>query len=262
MLKVNNIEVMYSSVIMALRGVSLEVPDERIVALLGANGAGKTTTLNAIACLLKSELGDVTHGDIHFSDVRIDRKSPQEVAAMGISQVMEGRALYQHLSVEENLRLGAYLVRGKDSIKTQFEMVYTYFPALERLRNNTSGYLSGGEQQMLVIGRSLMAKPRLMLVDEASLGLAPILIEALFEVIGKINKERKIAILLVEQNANIALKIASHAYVMENGRIVMDDSAEKLRSNEDIKEFYLGMSEAGKRSFRDVKHYRRRKRWL
>lgn len=262
MLKVNNIEVVYSSVILSLRGVSLEVPDERISALLGANGAGKTTTLNAISCLLKPELGEVTHGSIEFDGVRIDRKSPQEVSAMGISQVMEGRELYEHLSVEENLRLGAYLLHGRDVLKKQFEMAYYYFPKLNKLKNKVSGYLSGGEQQMLVIGRSLMGKPKLMLVDEASLGLAPLLIKSLFEAINQINKEEKIAILLVEQNANIALKVASYAYVMENGRIVMDDTAEKLRNNEDIKEFYLGLGTSGKRSFRDIKHYRRRKRWL
>jgi branched-chain amino acid transport system ATP-binding protein len=190
MLKVNNIEVIYSSVILSLRGVSLEVPDEKVIALLGANGAGKTTTLNAISCLLKPELGEVTHGNIEFEGLRIDRKSPQEVAAMGISQVMEGRTLYQHLTVEENLKLGAYLLRRNDVIRDQLEIAFNYFPRLKDLRNKISGYLSGGEQQMLVIGRSLMGKPKLMLVDEASLGLAPLLIKSLFEAIKAIKSKR------------------------------------------------------------------------
>jgi len=261
MLRVNNIEVVYSSVILTLRGVSLELPERQIVCLLGANGAGKTTTLKAISGLLRTELGEITHGDIQLDGERIDGQSPQEIAAKGIVQVMEGRRLYEHLTTEENLRLGAYL-RPESETKKRLGLVWNYFPRLKDLRNNVSGYLSGGEQQMLVIGRGLMAKPTMMLIDEASLGLAPLLIKNVFEIIQKINAEERIAILLVEQNAQIALKIASYGYVMENGRVVLDGPSEKLRENEDIKEFYLGLSQVGKKSYREVKHYKRRKRWL
>jgi branched-chain amino acid transport system ATP-binding protein len=261
MLRVNNIEVVYSSVILTLRGVSLEVPDGQIVTLLGPNGAGKTTTLKAISGLLGTELGEITHGNIQIDGKRIDGYSPQEISAKGIVQVMEGRRIYEHLTTEENLRLGAYLRRERQTGR-RLDLVYSYFPRLKDLARNVSGYLSGGEQQMLVIGRGLMAEPRVMLIDEASLGLAPLIINNVFEVIRKINIEEKISILLVEQNAQVALKIASYGYVMENGRVVLDGPSEKLRENEDIKEFYFGLSQVGRKRYREVKHYKRRKRWL
>ncbi|MBW1886757.1 MAG: ABC transporter ATP-binding protein [Deltaproteobacteria bacterium] len=262
MLKVNNIEVVFSSVILTLRGVSLSVDEGQMVALLGANGAGKTTTLKAISGLLKTELGEVTHGSVLLDEDRIDDRSPQHIARLGIAQILEGRRIYSHLTTEENLRLGAYLTRSSTRKKTRMKMVYRYFPQLEHLRNNVSGYLSGGEQQQLVVGRGLMSEPRLMLVDEASLGLAPLLINNLFEAFVKINKEEKIGMLLVEQNAQIALKVSSFGYVMENGRVVLDGLSEKLLENEDIKEFYLGLGQERKKSYKDVKHYKRRKRWL
>ncbi len=261
MLRVNNIEVVYSRVILTLKGVSLEVPDGKIVAILGANGAGKTTTLKAISGLLHTELGEMVQGNIELDGKRIDGLSPQEISRKGIVQVMEGRRLYEHLTTEENLRLGGYL-RRKSETEERLNLVYTYFPRLRNLQDKVSGYLSGGEQQMLVIGRGLMAAPRVMLIDEASLGLAPLLIQNVFKVIQSINGEEKIAILLVEQNALAALKIAGYAYVMENGRVVLHGTSEKLKENEDIKEFYLGLSQGGKKSYRDVKHYKRRKRWL
>ncbi|MCX7838980.1 MAG: ABC transporter ATP-binding protein [Anaerolineae bacterium] len=262
MLKLNNIEVVYSDVILVLRGVSLEVGDGQIVALLGANGAGKTTTLKAISGLLWTELGQVTRGSIEFNGERIDRLGPEDIVERGIVQVMEGRRLFAHLSVEENLIAGS-LVRGNGRTKADLEMVYTYFPRLRDLRHRVSGYLSGGEQQMLVIGRALMAHPKLMLLDEPSLGLAPLIVREIFEVIQKINRQEKTSILLVEQIAQAALEIAHYGYVMENGRVVLDGPAEKLRDNEDIKEFYLGLTQLGERkSYREVKHYKRRKRWL
>jgi branched-chain amino acid transport system ATP-binding protein len=263
MLKVNNIEVVYMNVIQVLRGVSLEVGDGQIVAILGANGAGKTTTLKAISGLLKTEEGEVTDGSIDFDGKRIDRYGPEDIAAMGISQVMEGRRVLEHLSVEENLLVGAYRRKDRAGVKRDMGVVFDYFPRLKDLRRQTSGYLSGGEQQMLVIGRALMARPELMLLDEPSLGLAPLLVQEIYEIIQKINAEQKMAILLVEQNARAALGIADYGYVMENGGVVLSGPAEKLRDNEDVKEFYMGLSAVGSRkSYREVKHYRRRKRWL
>ena len=263
MLQVNNIEVVYMNVIQVLRGVSLEVGDGQIVALLGANGAGKTTTIKAISGLLKTEEGEVTDGSIDFDGQRIDRYGPDDIAAMGISQVMEGRRVLEHLSVEENLLVGAYRRKDRAGVKRDMEVVFDYFPTIKDLRRRTSGYLSGGEQQMLVIGRALMARPKLMLLDEPSLGLAPLLVQEIYEIIQKINAEQKMAILLVEQNARAALGIADYGYVMENGRVVLSGPAEKLRDNEDVKEFYMGLSAVGSRkSYREVKHYRRRKRWL
>jgi len=263
MLRVNNIEVVYMNVIQVLRGVSLEIDDGKIVALLGANGAGKTTTLKAISGMLKTEEGEVTDGSIEFDGRRIDRYGPDEIAAMGISQAMEGRRVLEHLSVEENLFVGAYCRKDRAGVKRDLEMVFDYFPKIKTLRHQTSGYLSGGEQQMLVIGRALMANPRLMLLDEPSLGLAPLLVEDIYEIIKRISADRKIAILVVEQNVRAALGIADHGHVMENGRIVMGGPADMLRDNEDIREFYLGLSAVGSRkSYREVKHYRRRKRWL
>jgi branched-chain amino acid transport system ATP-binding protein len=263
MLQVNNIEVIYINVIQVLRGVSLEVGASQIVALLGANGAGKTTTLKAISGLLKTEEGEVTDGSIDFDGKRIDRYGPEDIAAMGISQVMEGRRVLEHLSVEENLLIGAYRRKDRAGVKRDMEVVFDYFPRVKDLRRRTSGYLSGGEQQMLVIGRALMARPKLMLLDEPSLGLAPLLVQEIYDIIQRINAEQKMAILLVEQNARAALGIADYGYVMENGRIVLGGQAEKLRDNEDVKEFYMGLSAVGSRkSYREVKHYRRRKRWL
>jgi branched-chain amino acid transport system ATP-binding protein len=263
MLQVNNIEVIYINVIQVLRGVSLEVGDGKIVALLGANGAGKTTTIKAISGLLKTEEGEITDGSIDFDGQRIDRHGPEDIAAMGISQVMEGRRVLEHLSVEENLLVGAYRRKDRAGVKRDMEVVFDYFPKVKDLRRRTSGYLSGGEQQMLVIGRALMARPKLMLLDEPSLGLAPLLVQEIYEIIQKINAEQKMAILVVEQNARAALGIADYGYVMENGRVVLSGPAEKLRDNEDVKEFYMGLSAVGSRkSYREVKHYRRRKRWL
>ncbi len=263
MLLVKNIEVAYMKVIQVLRGVSLEVHEGKIVALLGANGAGKTTTLKAISGMLKTEEGEVTDGSIEFDGKRIDGYGPEVIAAMGISQAMEGRRVLEHLSVEENLLVGAYCRRDRSGVKKDLELVFDYFPKIKLLRQRTSGYLSGGEQQMLVIGRALMARPRLMLLDEPSLGLAPLIIEDIYRIIDRIRADQKMAILLVEQNAMAALGIADEGYVMENGRIVMGGPADKLRDNEDVREFYLGLSALGSRkSYRDVKHYRRKKRWL
>jgi len=263
MLKVNNIEVVYSKVILVLRGVSLEVGDGKIVSLLGANGAGKSTTLKAISGLLSVELGEVTHGAIEFDSQRIDNMGPQDIAHLGIRQVIEGRRLYGHLNVEDNLMMGAYLNKDRGNVRKRFQQVYDYFPRLARMKKRVSGYLSGGEQQMLVIGRSLMAHPKLIMLDEPSLGLAPLVVKDIFGIVKKINEEEKISILLVEQNAKIALSVSEYAYVMENGRIVLDGPAEKIGENEDVREFYLGLSGVGKRkNYREVKHYRRRKRWL
>jgi branched-chain amino acid transport system ATP-binding protein len=263
MLDVNNIEVAYMKVIQVLRGVTLKVENGQIVALLGANGGGKTTTLKAISGLLKTEVGEVTGGSIVFNGKRIDRYGPEDIAVMGISQVMEGRRVLEHLSVEENLLVGAYCRKDKNGVKKDLEMVYEYFPHIKRLRNQVSGYLSGGEQQMLVIGRAIMARPRLILLDEPSLGLAPLVVKEIFEIIYGINKEEKMAILIVEQNVKAALGIANYGYIMENGRIVLSGPAEILRNNKDIQEFYIGISTVGtQKSYRDVKHYRRKKRWL
>jgi branched-chain amino acid transport system ATP-binding protein len=263
MLRVSNIEVIYMNVIQVLKGVSLEVEDGKIAALLGANGAGKTTTLKAISGMLRTEEGEVTEGTIEFDGKRIDGYGPEKIAAMRISQAMEGRRVLEHLSVEENLLIGAYCRKDRAAVKKDIAMVFDYFPKIEILRHRMSGYLSGGEQQMLVIGRALMANPKLMLLDEPSLGLAPLLVQDIYEIIKRISADRKIAILVVEQNVRAALGIADHGHVMENGRIVMGGPAERLRDNEDIREFYLGLSAVGSRkSYREVKHYRRRKRWL
>jgi branched-chain amino acid transport system ATP-binding protein len=264
MLKVNNIEVIYSDVILVLRGVSLEVADGQIATLLGANGAGKTTALKAVSGLLHAQEGEVTRGSIEFNGTRIDRLPPDAIVRLGIVQVLEGRQLFEHLTVEENLHAGA-LSRSQNgsAIKQDLEQVYHFFPRLKDLRKKTSGYLSGGEQQMLVIGRAIMAQPRLMLLDEPSLGLAPMLVQEIFEIIRRINEESGVSILLVEQNAHVALQAASYAYVMETGRIVLDGPSKQLSDNADIKEFYLGLTQLGERkSYRDVKHYKRRKRWL
>ncbi|MBN1104756.1 MAG: ABC transporter ATP-binding protein [Deltaproteobacteria bacterium] len=263
MLQVNNIEVVYMNVIRVLRGVSLEVDEGEIVALLGANGAGKTTTLKAISGMLKTEEGQVTEGSIEFRGQRIHGYGPDKIAGMGISQAMEGRRVLQHLSVEENLLVGAYCRKDRAGVRKDMEMVFDYFPKIGALRRRMSGYLSGGEQQMLVIGRALMASPSLMLLDEPSLGLAPLMVQDIYEIIQKISAEQKMAILVVEQNVGAALGIADYGHVMENGRVVMGGPAERLRDNEDIREFYLGLSAVGSRkSYREVKHYRRKKRWL
>ncbi len=263
MLKLNNIEVVYSDVILVLRGVSLELPDGAIVTLLGANGAGKTTVLKAISGLLSSELGKLTRGSIDFDGQRIDGQMPEAIVRLGIVQVMEGRRLFAHLSVEENLLVGAMARRDGYHEKNDLERVYSYFPRLRDLRRKVSGYLSGGEQQMCVVGRALMAHPKVMLLDEPSLGLAPLLVKEIFEIIQRINREEKTSILLVEQDATAALAIAQYGYVMETGRVVLDGPAERLRENEDIREFYLGLTQLGERkSYKEVKHYKRRKRWL
>jgi branched-chain amino acid transport system ATP-binding protein len=263
MLKVNNIEVIYSDVILILRGVSIEVKEGQVVSLLGANGAGKTTTLKAISGLLRSQQGEVTRGNIEFKGERIDKMRPDEIVRTGIVQVLEGHRIFGHLTVEENLLAGALVRPNSPEIRQDVEQVYQYFPRLRDLRREVSGYLSGGEQQMLVIGRGLMGRPSLMLLDEPSLGLAPLLVREIFEVIKRINADEGTSILLVEQNARAALDVADYGYVMENGRVVLDGPAEVLRENEDIKEFYLGLTSVGERkSYRDVKHYKRRKRWL
>jgi branched-chain amino acid transport system ATP-binding protein len=263
MLKLNNIEVRYSRVILVLKGISLEVPDGAIVAMLGGNGAGKTTALKAISGLLKTEEGEVTDGGIEFNGELIHKMNPENIARKGIIQVMESGRSLEHLTVEENLMAGAAVIPSRKMMKQDLEMVYEYFPKLKMLRKATSGYISGGERQMLGIGRALMAHPKLILLDEPSLGLAPILVNTIFEIIRKINEEHKTSVLLVEQNARAALSVSSYGYVVENGRVVLDGTAEQLSENEDIKEFYLGMSTIGKRkSYRDIKHYKRRKRWL
>jgi len=261
-LKLNNIEVKYHEVILVLKGVSIEVPRGGIAALLGANGAGKSTTLKAISGLLKTEDGEVTDGAIEYEGRHIHHAKAADIAKMGIVQVIEGRRVFEHLTVEENLKVGAHL-RKTGTVKEGLELVYHYFPRLREKRNEVAGFVSGGEQQMTVVGRALMTEPKLVLLDEPSMGLAPMLIHEIFNIITKLNREEKISILLVEQNAKLALNVAPYAYVMETGRIVMDDTAETLRENEDIKDFYLGLGDkGGKKSFREVKHYKRRKRWL
>ena len=263
MLQINNIEVKYHHSILVLKGVSLAIGPESIVALLGANGAGKTTTLKAISGMLKTEVGEVTDGAIELDGTRIDRHDPEEIVRLGIVQVMEGRRIFEHLTVEENLRAGTTEKTAKSDVRKDLEKVYSYFPRLKDLRHRTSGYLSGGEQQMMVIGAGLMSHPRLMLLDEPSLGLSPILVTEIFGIIRRIRTDEKTSILLVEQNALIALDVADYGYVMENGKVVLDGPTDKLKDNEDIKEFYLGLSEIGERkSYREVKHYKRRKRWL
>jgi len=263
MLRVNNIEVLYQEVILALKGVSLEVPPHGIVALLGANGAGKSTSLKAISGLLKHENGRVAEGTIEFLGERIDRRSAEEIARMGIIQVIEGRRVFEHLTVEQNLRVGSHLRLDRGTVATGLDMVYHYFPRLKERRGVAAGFVSGGEQQMLVIGRALMAGPKLLLLDEPSMGLAPLLIREIFEIITQLNQKEGIPILLVEQNAKLALSVARYAYVLENGRVVMDGDSERLRENPDIRDFYLGLTDLGTRkSFRSIKHYKRRKRWV
>jgi branched-chain amino acid transport system ATP-binding protein len=263
MLKVNNIEVTYHGVILVLRGVSLEVGDGQVISLLGANGAGKSTTLKAISGLLKTEVGRVSRGSIQWEGRNIDRENPEEIAKMGIIQVMEGRRILEHLTVEDELMAGGYIVRHRYNLHKELERVYHFFPKLKTLRAKTSGYLSGGEQQMVVIGRALMSHPKLVLLDEPSLGLAPLLVGEIFGIVRAINQEEKVSILIVEQNAVAALDLAEYGYVMENGRMVLDGNSRQLKENEDVKEFYLGFGTLSQRkSYRDVKHYKRRKRWL
>ncbi len=263
LLVVNNIEVIYDHVILVLKGVSLEVPEGGIVALLGANGAGKTTTLKAISNLLKSERGDVTKGSIEFKGERTDRLNPSELVQRGVIQVMEGRRCFEHLTVEENLLTGAYTRKdGRAAVSEDIEKVYHYFPRLKERRNAQSGYTSGGEQQMTALGRALMARPSVILLDEPSMGLAPQLVEEIFEIVARLNEQEGVTFLLAEQNTNVALRFAKHGYILETGRVVMDGEASALAENEDVKEFYLGVSGERRRSYRDAKHYRRRKRWL
>lgn len=262
-LKVNNIEVIYEHVILVLKGVSVEVPRGGIISLLGANGAGKSTTLKAISNLLKAERGEITKGSIEFDGLRIDRMHPADVVKRGVIQVMEGRRLFEHLTVEDDLLTGAY-TRGRETkeVKQDLEMVYGYFPRLMERRDTKTGYISGGEKQMVAIGRALMARPKLMLLDEPSMGLAPLLVQEIFGIVTRLNREQGVAILLAEQNAAMALQFASYGYVMENGRVVLDGTSQTLQDNEDVREFYLGLTEIGKKSYREVKHYKRRKRWL
>ncbi len=263
MLRLEGVEVKYQGAILVLKGVSLEVPRGAIVALLGANGAGKTTTLKAISGLLHIEDGQVTEGRIELEGVRIDRKNPEEIVGMGIVQVMEGRRIFENMTVEENLLAGFRGAGGPRAARDAMDRVYAYFPILTKLRHRVSGYCSGGEQQMLVMGRALMAHPSVMLLDEPSLGLSPLLVGEIFEIVRAINEREGVSILLVEQNALVALGLASFGYVLENGRIVLEGSAAQLRDNEDIKEFYFGLSELGiRKDYREVKHYKRRKRWL
>jgi len=263
LLTVNNIEVIYDHVILVLKGVSLEVPEGRIVTLLGANGAGKTTTLKAISNLLRVERGEVTKGSIEYRGQRVDRLNASALVKQGVIQVMEGRHPFGHLTCEENLLTGAYTRQdGRAALQRDMDMVYSYFPRLAERRHAMAGYVSGGEQQMMVIGRALMARPKLILLDEPSMGLAPQLVAEIFDIVARLNREEGVSFLLAEQNATVALRVADYGYVLENGRVVLDGDAETLRTNEDVKEFYLGLSTAGRRSYRDVKHYRRRKRWL
>jgi len=262
-LTVNNIEVIYDHVILVLKGVSLEVPQGGIVALLGANGAGKTTTLKAISNLLRAERGEVTKGTIELAGKRVDRLTPNDLVRMGVCQVMEGRHCFQHLTVEENLLTGAFTRKGKRAdINDALEKVYHYFPRLKQRRESLAGFTSGGEQQMTAIGRALMARPTMILLDEPSMGLAPQIVEEIFEIVRGLNASERVSFLLAEQNTMVALRFANYGYILENGRVVMDGEAHELSTNEDVKEFYLGLSTAGRKSFRDVKHYRRRKRWL
>jgi len=262
-LRVNNIEVIYDHVILVLKGVSLDVPQGKIVALLGANGAGKTTTLKAISNLLRAERGDVTKGTIEFKSRRVDRLTPNDLVKLGVCQVMEGRHCFAHLTVEENLLTGAFTrSASRAEIRGDLEKVYHYFPRLKQRRASLSGYTSGGEQQMTALGRALMAQPSMILLDEPSMGLAPQIVEEIFEIVRDLNRNERVSFLLAEQNTNVALRFADYGYILETGRVVMDGVASELARNEDVKEFYLGLSTAGRRSFRDVKHYRRRKRWL
>ena len=262
-LSVNNIEVIYDHVILVLKGVSLEVRSGGIVALLGANGAGKSTTLKAISNLIKSERGDVTKGAIEFQGERVDGLTPNDLVRRGCIQVMEGRHCFGHLTVEENLLTGSFTRKdGRGAIAAALEMVYGYFPRLKERRSSLAGYISGGEQQMTAIGRALMSAPKMVLLDEPSMGLAPQLVEEIFEIVKRLNADQGLSVLLAEQNTNMALKYATYGYILENGRVVMDGEAKSLRENEDVREFYLGIGGADRRSFRDVKSYKRRKRWL
>jgi len=262
-LAVNNIEVIYDHVILVLKGVSLEVPKGGIVALLGANGAGKTTTLKAISNLLHAERGDVTKGSIIFDGAEVQDQSPNDLVRRGCIQVMEGRHCFGHLTVEENLLTGAFTRRdGKAAIRRDMELVYSYFPRLRERRNSMAGYTSGGEQQMCAVGRAMMAKPKMILLDEPSMGLAPQVVEEIFEIVKDLNAKEGVSFLLAEQNTNMALRYATYGYILENGRVVMDGAAQSLAENADVKEFYLGVSEGRRKSFREGKHYRRRKRWL
>ena len=262
LLIVNNIEVVYNHVILVLKGVSLNVRKGGITTLLGGNGAGKTTTLKSISNLLASERGEVTKGSISFENMDVHALDPSQLVKLGVIQVMEGRHCFEHLTVEENLLTGAYTRKNNKEVKYDLERVYGYFPRLKDRRTSQAGYTSGGEQQMVAIGRALMANPRMILLDEPSMGLAPQLVKQIFEIVSKINKQEGVTILLAEQNTNMALQYAEYAYILENGRVVMEGSAKSMRDNEDVKEFYLGISGAGRQSYRDFKQYRRRKRWL
>ncbi|WP_428608947.1 ABC transporter ATP-binding protein [Sedimenticola sp.] len=262
-LEVNNIEVIYDHVILVLKGVSLEVPKGGIVALLGANGAGKSTTLKAISNLLGAERGDVTKGNILYKGEAVESLNPSDLVKRGVVQVMEGRHCFEHLTIEENLLTGAYTRRdGRKAIAQSLELIYDYFPRLRERRNSQAGYTSGGEQQMCAIGRAMLAQPEMILLDEPSMGLAPQLVEEIFEIVKKLNQNEGVSFLLAEQNTNVALRYSDYGYIMENGRVVMEGNAKELGENEDVKEFYLGISTEGRKSFRDVKNYRRRKRWL
>lgn len=262
-LSIHNVEVVYNSVILVLRGITLQVEPGKVVSLLGPNGAGKSTTLKAVSGLLKGELGEVTRGQILWGDERLDTQSAEEIVRKGLVQVIEGRLLFRHLTVEENLRVGGMVYQAGRHIKADLERVYHYFPRLRDLSRRVSGYLSGGEGQMLVIGRAMMAHPQLIMLDEPSLGLAPMLVKEIFQIIRDINRQEGMSVLLVEQNARAALELADYSYVMEDGRIVLDGPAQQLRENEDIREFYLGLNQAGgRKNYREVKHYKRRKRWL
>ena len=262
-LNVRNIEVIYNHVILVLKGVSLSVPKGGIVALLGANGAGKTTTIKAISNILGTERGEVSKGTIEYKNERVDQLSPTELVQRGVVQVMEGRHCFEHLTVEENLLTGAYTRKeGRSVIDADLEKVYRYFQRLKLRRKSQAGYTSGGEQQMIAIGRALMARPNLILLDEPSMGLAPQLVDEIFEIVATLNRDEGVTFLLAEQNTTVALRYATYGYILENGRVVMDGEAKELSENEDVKEFYLGMSGGNRKSFRDVKHYRRRKRWL
>ena len=263
LLSVNGIEVIYNHVILVLKGVSLCVPEGGIVAILGANGAGKTTTLRAVSNLLKSERGDVTKGSVEYRGEKVHRLSPSDLVKRGVIQVMEGRHCFAHLTVEENLLTGAYTRNAsRAEVSADLEKVYGYFPRLKTRRHSQSGYTSGGEQQMTAVGRALMSRPQMILLDEPSMGLAPQIVEEIFEIVRNLNQKEKVSFLLAEQNTNVALRYADFGYILENGRVVMEGAAASLAENEDVKEFYLGISTSGRKSFRDAKHYRRRKRWL
>ncbi|WP_421876354.1 ABC transporter ATP-binding protein [Pacificispira sp.] len=262
LLQINNVEVIYDHVILVLKGVSLSVPEGGIVALLGANGAGKSTTLKSISNLLRAERGEVTKGTIELAGEKVQHLTANDLVKRGCVQVMEGRHCFEHLTVEENLMTGAYTRGNSSEVKADLELVYEYFPRLKERRKSQAGYTSGGEQQMCAIGRALMARPKLILLDEPSMGLAPQLVEQIFEIVKRLNEDEGVTFLLAEQNTNVALRYADYGYILENGRVVMDGAADALLSNEDVKEFYLGLSTEGRKNFREVKHYKRRKRWL